>query len=61
MSLIPLWQLKALSVNIKKRTDMVVCRVDRKPLAIEGVGEVFMRDIQAIYWKKVKMIITKHG
>ena len=35
--------------------------MDGKPLAIEVVGKVFVCDQMATFWKKVKLIITKHG
>ena len=40
VSLMPLWQAQALSVEIKPRTDIVIRGAEGKPLVLEGVGEV---------------------
>ena len=57
----PLWQARALSIDIKPRKDIVLRGADSKPLVVEGVGEVYARDTQAHYWKKIKLVITHDG
>ena len=61
ISLIPLWQAKELKLDIKKRTDIVVRRADRRPVTIEGVAELYARDPDAMFWKHIKVIVTKTG
>ena len=52
VSLMPSWQAKALGVEVKPRTDIVIRGADGQPLVVEGVGEVWARDPLATYWKK---------
>ena len=56
--LMPLWQAKALNIEVKPKTDIIICGADGQPLVVEGTGEVWVRDPMATYWKKVKIVIT---
>ena len=45
----------AVKLEVKPWTDIVVHGADGCPLAIEGVPELFARDPQALFWKKLKL------
>ena len=49
VSLMPLWQAKALSIEVKPCRDIVIRGADGKPLAVVGVSKVWARDPLAIY------------
>ena len=59
--LMPLWQVKALNIDVKPKTDLIIRGADGQPLVVEGTGEVWVRDPMATYWKKVKIVITRDG
>ena len=61
VSLMPSWQAKALEVEVKPRTDIIIRGADGQPLLVEGVGEVWARNPLATYWKKVKIVVTRDG
>ena len=61
VSLMPSWQAKALSVEVKPRTDIIIRGADGQPLVVEGVGEIWARNPLATYWKKVKVMVTRDG
>ena len=50
VSLIPLWQARELGIEIKRCPNVCVRGADRKALQFEGVGSVYMRDIDATFW-----------
>ena len=52
VSLMPAWQAEALKVQVTPRTDIVICGADGHKLAVNGTGEVWVRDLCATYWKK---------
>ena len=49
ISLMPLWQAQKLKLEVKKRTDIIVCGADGHPLAIEGVTGLYARNSEAKY------------
>ena len=57
----PLWQAAKLKLEVKPQTDIVVQGTNGRPLAIEGVTELFARDPQASFWKKLNFIVTRSG
>ena len=57
----PLWQAKALDVEVRPRSYIVIRGADGQPLVVEGIGEVWARDPLATYWKKVKVVVTRDG
>ena len=61
VSLMLAWQAKALKVEVTPRSDIIIRGADGRRLAVDGTGEVWVRDPMATYWKKVKVVITKEG
>ena len=61
MSLMPLWQANLLEIDVKLRRDIVIRGADGQPLAVQGTGEVWVRDPMATFWKKVKLVVTREG
>ena len=61
ISLMPSWQAAKLKLEVKPRTDIVVRGADDCPLTIVGITELFARDPQASFWKKLKFIVTRSG
>ena len=61
VSLMPLWQAKALKVEVTPRSNIVIRGADGKRLAVEGTGEIWVHDQMATFWKKVKVVITREG
>merc|ERR1712101_1448 len=61
MSLMPLWQANILGIDVKPRRDIVIRGADGQPLAVQGTGEIWVRDPLATFWKKVKLVITMEG
>ena len=57
----PSWQAQKLQLEVKPWTDIVVRGADGRPLAIEGVTELYAQDPEAAFWKKVKFIVTTTG
>ena len=46
---------------MKPRRDIIIRGVDGQPLAVQGTGEVWIRDPLATFWKKVKLVVTVEG
>ena len=42
VSLMALWQAKALNVEVRLRSDILIRGADRQPLVVEGTGEVWV-------------------
>ena len=56
-----LWQATSLGIDVKPRRDIIIRGADGQPLAIQGTGEVWVRDPLATFWKKVKLVVTVEG
>ena len=52
VSLMPAWQAKALKVEVTPRLDIIIRGADGRRLAVDGTGEIWVRDPMATYWKK---------
>ena len=61
VSLMLAWQAEALKVQVIPRTNIVICRADGRRLAVNGTGEIWVRDLCATFWKKVKVVVTRDG
>ena len=61
ISLMPSWQAAKLKLEVKPQTDIVVRGANGRPLTIEGVTELFAQDPEAMFWKKIKLIMTRLG
>ena len=61
ISLMPLWKAAKLKLEVKPPTNIVVRGANGCPLSIKGVTELFARDPQASFWKKLKFIETRSG
>ena len=46
---------------MRPRRDIVIRGADGQPLAVQGTGEVWVRDPMATFWKKVKIVVTHEG
>ena len=46
---------------MKPRRDIIIRGADGQPLAVQGTGEVWVRDPLATFWKKVKLVVTVEG
>ena len=51
VSLMPAWQAEALKVQVTPRSDIVIRGADGHKLAVNGTGEIWVRDPCATYWK----------
>ena len=56
-----LWQATSLGIDVKPRRDIIIRGADGQPLAVQGTGEVWVRDPLATFWKKVKLVVTVEG
>lgn len=61
VSLMSLWQATSLGMDVKPRRDIIIRGAAGQPLAIQGTGEVWVRDPLATFWKKVKLVVTVEG
>ena len=61
VSLMPAWQAASLGLEVKPRRDICIRGADGQPLAVQGTGEVWVRDPLATFWKKVKIVVTVEG
>ena len=41
-------------MEVKEKQDIIMREADGKPLAIKGVGELYAKDKDTMYWKKTK-------
>ena len=57
----PLWQANLLEIDVRPRRDIVIRGADGQPLAVQGTGEVWVRDPMVTFWKKVKIVVTREG
>ena len=57
----PLWQAKELKLEVKKCTYIIVRGAEGRPLAIEGVAGLSAHNPEAVFWKRLKIIVTKTG
>ena len=59
--LMPAWQAKALKVQVTLRTIIMMRRANGRRLAVNMTGEIWVRDLCATFWKKVKVVVTQDG
>merc|ERR1711873_379560 len=61
VTLMPAWQAEALKVQVTPRTHIVIRGADGHRLAVNGTGEIWVRDPCATFGKKVKVVVTRDG
>ena len=61
ISLLPLWQVRQLGVEVRRKEGICARGADGKLLDIEGVGYIYARDQDCTFWKRIAVVVTKEG